>query len=63
MSEQQPAVYTTSSEPQSSIEISISTKGVYTWTVKVYGHDPDAAYEQARQLSDQLEHDYGRPQT
>lgn len=47
--------------PQSSVEISVSTKGVTTYTVKVYDPEPGEALAKAKLLYANLQDTYGRP--
>ena len=51
------------SDQQSSVEISVSTKGVYTWTIKVYRENAQQAADEARRLNEQMADAYGRPQS
>ncbi len=59
--EQASAVALVNPAPQSSVEIGVSTKGVRTWTVKVYAADPREALAVAQALNVELERAYGRP--
>ncbi len=50
-------------QPRRRINLSISTKGVYTWdlTVEMYGSDPDAILKEVETLRVELQSRYPQP--
>lgn len=46
---------------RSSVKLSVSTRGVYTWEIKVYDEDVEFAADEVRRINKELVATYGIP--